>query len=109
MTLITENLPTILLVIAGLYLLMSLLTGVQYWRDKRISQRNLRFLKQQDRVSERSLHLMELFFGWPGALIAQRTLRHKNAKRPYQLVFWLIVLLHILAWGGLIAWLVISW
>jgi uncharacterized membrane protein YsdA (DUF1294 family) len=29
-----------------------------------------------------------------GAFLAQRLLRHKNAKRSYQFVFWSIVALH---------------
>lgn len=98
-----STLTTVLIALAVLYLLMSVLTYVQYWRDKRISQRNLRFLKQQDRIPERALHGMELFFGWPGALVAQRVLRHKNAKRPYQLVYWIIVALHVIGWGAAVA------
>ena len=43
-------------------------------------------------MSEAQLHLLELLGGWPGALLAQRRLRHKCSKRSYQIVFWLIVL-----------------
>jgi uncharacterized membrane protein YsdA (DUF1294 family) len=46
------------------------------------------------RISEATLHLLELIGGWPGAFVAQRRLRHKVSKRSYQAVFWAIVLLH---------------
>lgn len=46
------------------------------------------------RVPEATLHLIEFIGGWPGAFIAQRRLRHKCSKGPYQVVFWVIVLAH---------------
>ncbi len=46
------------------------------------------------RVSESSLHLLELLGGWPGAFMAQRGLRHKSSKRAYQITFWTIVGVH---------------
>ena len=46
------------------------------------------------RIPEATLHLLELLGGWPGAFIAQRRLRHKCSKRPYQVAFWAIVLLY---------------
>ena len=47
------------------------------------------------RASERLLHGLELAGGWPGAFLAQRRFRHKTAKLSYQVVFWLIVALHV--------------
>jgi uncharacterized membrane protein YsdA (DUF1294 family) len=47
------------------------------------------------RAPEKLLHALELAGGWPGAFLAQRRLRHKSAKISYQLVFWLIVALHV--------------
>lgn len=46
------------------------------------------------REPERTLHLLELIGGWPGALVAQFRLRHKSSKITYQFLFWLIVTLH---------------
>jgi uncharacterized membrane protein YsdA (DUF1294 family) len=46
-------------------------------------------------VPESSLHLIELLGGWPGAYLAQQTMRHKTVKASYQVVYWLIVLLHV--------------
>lgn len=51
------------------------------------------------------MHLYEVLGGWPGGLLAQRLIRHKNRKLSYQLVFWLIVLLHA-ALAGLLLWLI---
>ena len=69
----------------------------------------------QWRIPETRLHFCELIGGWPGAWIAQRRLRHKIAKGPYQFVFWIILILHQIAaadsltgWRGLrriIGWL----
>ncbi|WDS37436.1 cold shock and DUF1294 domain-containing protein [Pseudoxanthomonas sp.] len=72
-------------------LVMSAVTWIAYALDKRAAGR------QAQRTPEASLHLMELLGGWPGALIAQRSLRHKNRKRSYQLAFWWIVALHCAA------------
>lgn len=47
------------------------------------------------RAPERLLHALELAGGWPGAFFAQRRLRHKTAKFSYQLVYWLIVAVHV--------------
>jgi uncharacterized membrane protein YsdA (DUF1294 family) len=53
-----------------------------------------RAARQGERTPEAVLHLLELLGGWPGAFLAQQTLRHKTAKLSYQTVFWLIVLLY---------------
>ena len=41
-----------------------------------------------------ALHLLGIIGGWPGALLAQRLLRHKNSKQSFQVVFWITVLLN---------------
>lgn len=70
---------------------MSGITWIAYWMDKRAARRDAQ------RTPEATLHLLEFLGGWPGALIAQRGLHHKNRKRAYQLAFWAIVLLHCAA------------
>ena len=82
-----------------LYLLASLLSFLQYWRDKRSARSGGR------RTAENTLHLVELAGGWPGALIAQQRFRHKTRKASYQAVFWLIVAVHQLFW---IDWLLLD-
>ncbi|BAN47466.1 DUF1294 domain-containing protein [Metapseudomonas resinovorans] len=79
------------------YLGMSLLCFGAYWRDKRLAVAGSR------RIPEARLHLLELLGGWPGGLLAQRLIRHKNRKVAYQVKFWLIVAVHL---GLLGYWLV---
>jgi uncharacterized membrane protein YsdA (DUF1294 family) len=67
---------------------LSLLTFAVYAADKG------RAKSGGGRVPESTLHLLELLGGWPGAFLAQRVVRHKNAKVRYQVWFWLIVLAH---------------
>ena len=75
-----------------LYICMSLLSILQYWRDKQNAQTG------QWRTPEKQLHAVELLGGWPGALLAQQLLRNKTQKTSYQAVFWLIVLAHQVYW-----------
>ena len=72
-----------------LYPLMSLAAFLMYARDK------LSAIRGGWRMRETSLHLAELLGGWPGAFVAQRTMRHKTVKPSYQAVFWLIVAAHV--------------
>lgn len=77
---------------AAVYALMSVITSALYGYDKQQAQRG------GQRTPEKLLHAGELLGGWPGALLAQQVFRHKTRKFSYQLVFWLIVLLHQLFW-----------
>ncbi|MDM5179848.1 DUF1294 domain-containing protein [Massilia sp. DJPM01] len=43
------------------------------------------------RTPERTLLLLGLGCGWPGAVLAQQWLRHKSSKRPFQVAFWVTV------------------
>ena len=78
------------------YPAISLLAFIAYWRDKRAAQR------QEWRTPESTLQLFALLGGWPGALLAQRCLRHKISKPSFQVVFWINVLLHCGLLGGLL-------
>lgn len=77
------------------YLGMSLLTFLTYALDKSAAQRGAW------RTSESTLHALALLGGWPGALIAQRLLRHKSAKQPFRAVFWATVVANVLAFAWL--------
>lgn len=79
-------------IIFSAYLLMSIICYFAYRRDKKYAR------IQQWRTPESTLHMYELFGGWPGGLIAQRILRHKNSKLSYQISFWFIVTLHLVGW-----------
>ena len=70
-------------------LVMSVACFVAYGWDKRQATNGGR------RVSERTLHLMAFFGGWPGALIAQRQFRHKTQKVAFRIVFWIVVVVHV--------------
>ena len=78
----------VLLVYAG----ASVVALVTYAVDKRRSERG------GWRVSENTLHLLELAGGWPGALLAMKLFRHKTRKLSFLLVTWGIVALHGVAW-----------
>lgn len=70
------------------YVVASLLTFIIYARDKAAAKSGTW------RTPESSLHLLSLLCGWPGALIAQQTLRHKSKKQSFRFVFWTTVLLN---------------
>ncbi len=78
------------------YVLASFVTFCVYAIDKAAAKND------RGRIPENSLHLLELVGGWPGALVAQRLLRHKSIKFSYQIMYWLCVVGNIL----LLAWLV---
>lgn len=71
---------------------VSLLTLLLYWHDKRQARNG------GQRIPEKILHALELAGGWPGALLAQQVFRHKTRKVSYQVLFWLIVVLHQVFW-----------
>ena len=75
---------------------MSLLAFVAYAIDKSAAREGRR------RTPESTLQLLALAGGWPGALLAQRHLRHKSAKPSFQLAFWIIVAINVLAIGWLL-------
>jgi len=87
---------TPLLWIAGIYAIVSLVTIVAYGIDKQQA------ILGEGRISERTLHLLELFGGWPGAIVGQGLFRHKRCKFSYMVVFVGIVFLHVAVWVGCI-------
>ena len=89
------NISTRTWVILACYALASLITFVAFALDKRAAALN------RWRTPERTLHLLELLGGWPGALVAIVTLRHKNRKGSFLVVTFLIVAAHIGVWTWL--------
>lgn len=75
-----------------IYALMSAITFVVYALDKSRAARG------GWRVREANLHALALLGGWPGALLAQQTFRHKRRKVGFMLITLLIVALHVAAW-----------
>ncbi len=86
--------PHPLIIAATVYLLVSLITMIVYWRDKRAAERG------RSRVRERTLHLLALFGGWPGALLAQQAFKHKRAKTGFMLLTYAIAAIHFAIWGA---------
>ncbi len=84
----TGRLPV---VVVQAYAVCCGLTFVAYWLDKSAAQAG------RWRTAESTLHVFALVGGWPGALAAQRVLRHKSVKQEFQAVFWLTVLLNCCA------------
>ncbi len=75
-----------------LYPVMSFITFGLYADDKSRAQQG------RWRTQENTLHLCEFMGGWLGAFVAQQKLRHKSSKVSYQVVFWVIAILHIVFW-----------
>lgn len=80
------------------YTLLSLASFLMYALDKAAASRGAQ------RTPESTLHLMDLLGGWPGALVAQQTTRHKTVKASFQSVFWFTVIANLAA----VFWLVHS-
>lgn len=85
-------------ILLAIYAVMSSLTYVVYGFDKRAAQ------KGQSRISEKTLHLLSLFCGWPGALLAQHHLRHKTIKQPFKAILWIMILVNC----GVTVWLLVG-
>ena len=81
--------------VALAYLGLSLTTFLAYAMDKSAAVAGRR------RTPERTLHLLAVAGGWPGALLAQQLLRHKTSKRSFVPVFWFTVGLNVSAF---VAW-----
>jgi len=83
------KLDLLTIIYLALTILVSPACFLTYWVDKR------RAVADKWRVSEKTLHLLGLFCGWPGAQLAQTWLRHKTQKMSFRVVYWLTVLLHL--------------
>ena len=88
----TGKLPKAVLM---LYLVASVIAFFAYAFDKSAAVNN------RWRTQESTLHLFALLGGWPGALVAQRLLRHKSKKTSFQAVFWSTVFIN----SGVLGWI----
>lgn len=75
--------------LASFYGVASVACFIAYALDKSAA------VERRQRISERTLLLLGLFCGWPGALLAQRMLRHKSSKTSFLLKFWITVLMNV--------------
>ena len=83
--------------VPGIYGAVSVLTFLMYANDKAAA------LKNRQRTPENTLHLLALLGGWPGAMVAQQSLRHKSQKSSFRRVYWLTVLINLAVLSGWIA------
>ena len=71
---------------------MSVATMVAYGLDKDKAARG------EWRTAESLLHLLALAGGWPGAMLAQQLFQHKTRKPRFQVIFWIVVAVHLGLW-----------
>lgn len=64
---------------------LTVVTFAAYGFDKR------RAKKEGDRIPEKTLHILSLLGGWPGAIAGQKLFHHKTVKRRFRVYFWLTV------------------
>lgn len=88
-----STLMDVLPAVVALYGFFSVIAFFNYARDKSAARSG------QRRISEKRLLIIGLAGGWPGALLAQQTLRHKTSKKSFQLQFWITVVINLLALG----------
>lgn len=77
--------------LAVLYAVASVACFIAYALDKSAARKGRR------RTPERTLLLLGLAGGWPGALAAQQWLRHKSSKTSFLAMFWFTVVLNVAA------------
>lgn len=82
--------------VLGTYLSVSVLTFIAYAIDKSAA------VKGNWRIPENHLHLLALFGGWPGAWLAQQSLRHKSRKPSFRVAFLFTVVLNCAVVGWLL-------
>jgi uncharacterized membrane protein YsdA (DUF1294 family) len=73
-----------------IYLIASTITFFAYAQDKSAARRGTW------RTPERTLHMLSMLGGWPGALIAQQYVRHKSSKEEFRNTFWATVAINVI-------------
>ena len=81
---------TLIALVAG----YNLFVFAAYFTDKRAAKLGHR------RISEKTLLMLALAGGSPGAIAAQRLLRHKTQKEPFRTLLLLIAVLHAVVLVG---------
>lgn len=79
-----------------LYSSLSIFTFVVFAIDKRAA------IKDKWRVEEFSLYFFSVLGGWPGALLAQQLLHHKNKKRSFRAFLVTCIMINLAFYGDLI-------
>lgn len=84
-------------VLPGLALL-NIATFFVHWKDKYAAE------QEAPRIREEVLHALAVLGGWPAAWLAQQVLRHKTSQPGFRAMFWLTVLLHLVALAVWVLW-----
>lgn len=92
---VAGKLPPLVL---DLYLAASMITFAFYAVDKSAA------LNGRRRTREKTLQLLGLIGGWPGALLGQSVLRHKSRKPSFQRLFRITVVVNCAA----LVWLLLA-
>ncbi len=82
---------TILLFLVFQVVCVNITTFVAYGVDKKAAKQG------QWRVPEKDLHTLEFLGGWIGAWLAQKFFRHKTAKKSYQRMYKLMIVMEFIA------------
>ena len=83
------------IIVIYLYAFMSSLAFLLYGWDKYAA------IKGWRRTRERTLHLVGLLSGWPGAAVAQHGFRHKTKKAKFRRLYWLTVITNLICFSWL--------
>ena len=86
------------IIVPALYFFISVITFIMYAIDKSAATND------SWRTPESTLHVLSLLGGWPGAMIAQKILRHKSSKQSFRSAFFATLMINL---AGL-AYLVVS-
>lgn len=76
--------------------LINIVSGIIFWWDKRKARQS------KKRIKERTLHFYELLGGVFSILFLMYQIRHKNQKKGYFLITYLIALV----WIGLVSFII---
>jgi uncharacterized membrane protein YsdA (DUF1294 family) len=79
------------------YGIASVICLIVYYFDKTAAQAG------RWRISEKTLLLLGLAGGWPGAALAQQWFRHKSSKPSFRVRFWATVVLNTSAFAYLVS------
>lgn len=80
----------------GVYFIMGIVSFFIYYQDKVKAQNN------QWRISENTLHTIDVLGGWIGATFAHKLLNHKATKADFRVVFYITVALNIIGFLALV-------
>ncbi|HPG76477.1 MAG TPA: DUF1294 domain-containing protein, partial [Rhodoglobus sp.] len=87
--------------LVGIYVVTSIVTFAMYGYDK------ARAKSGRWRVPETTLLLLGLIGGWPGAIVGQVVFRHKTTKESFRNAFWVTVVINVLVFGAVVAYVAV--